>query len=122
MRAGVGRTFQTSTVFEGHFPGYPLMPGVLLVETMAQTSGNLLLAISDFSRMPFLADMQIPDPDIMYEGEGVQVMESAYEGLVRYHLFDGFDDGLRTLVDQHRTRLGFVRRGKATLTSGRQER
>jgi peptide/nickel transport system substrate-binding protein len=35
-------------------------------------------------RMPFLADMQVPDPDIMYEGEGVQVMESAYEGLVRY--------------------------------------
>lgn len=35
-------------------------------------------------RMPFLADMQIPDPDVMYEGEGVQVMESAYEGLVRY--------------------------------------
>ena len=30
-------------------------------------------------RMPFLADMQVPDPDIMYEGEGVQVMESAYE-------------------------------------------
>jgi len=35
-------------------------------------------------RMPFLADMQIPDPDIMYEGEGAQVMECAYEGLVRY--------------------------------------
>jgi peptide/nickel transport system substrate-binding protein len=35
-------------------------------------------------KMPFLADMQVPDPDIMYEGEGVQVMESAYEGLVRY--------------------------------------
>lgn len=35
-------------------------------------------------RMPFLADMQVPDPDIMYEGEGAQVMESAYEGLVRY--------------------------------------
>ncbi len=35
-------------------------------------------------RLPFLADMQVPDPDIMYEGEGVQVMECAYEGLVRY--------------------------------------
>jgi peptide/nickel transport system substrate-binding protein len=35
-------------------------------------------------RFPFLADMQVPDPDIMYEGEGAQVMEFAYEGLVRY--------------------------------------
>lgn len=35
-------------------------------------------------RMPFLQDMQVPDPDIMYEGEGVQVMESCYEGLVVY--------------------------------------
>jgi peptide/nickel transport system substrate-binding protein len=43
-------------------------------------SGSGTLAL----RMPFLADMQVPDPDIMYEGEGVQVMETAYEGLVRY--------------------------------------
>lgn len=35
-------------------------------------------------RLPFLADMQVPDPDITYEGEGAQVMEFAYEGLVRY--------------------------------------
>ena len=33
-----------STIFEGHFPGYPLMPGVLLIETMAQTSGWLVIA------------------------------------------------------------------------------
>jgi 3-hydroxyacyl-[acyl-carrier-protein] dehydratase len=47
-----------STIFEGHFPGYPLMPGVLLTETMAQTSGWLLLALNKLSRMPFLAGVK----------------------------------------------------------------
>ncbi len=44
-----------STIFEGHFPGHPLMPGVLLLEAMAQTSGWLLIGLNGFSRMPFLA-------------------------------------------------------------------
>ncbi|HEY2184284.1 MAG TPA: 3-hydroxyacyl-ACP dehydratase FabZ family protein [Xanthobacteraceae bacterium] len=44
-----------STIFEGHFPGFPLMPGVLLIEAMAQTSGWLLIAITRFTRMPFFA-------------------------------------------------------------------
>jgi 3-hydroxyacyl-[acyl-carrier-protein] dehydratase len=43
-----------SSVFEGHFPGHPLMPGVLLTETMAQVSGYLVLALMDFTHMPFL--------------------------------------------------------------------
>jgi 3-hydroxyacyl-[acyl-carrier-protein] dehydratase len=44
-----------NTIFEGHFPGHPIMPGVLLIESMAQSSGWLLIALMKFERMPFLA-------------------------------------------------------------------
>jgi 3-hydroxyacyl-[acyl-carrier-protein] dehydratase len=47
-----------SPVFEGHFPGHPLMPGVLMIETMAQTGGWLVLAMLRFQRMPFLAQVK----------------------------------------------------------------
>lgn len=33
--------------FQGHFPGRPIMPGVLILEAMAQVGGVMLLVSSD---------------------------------------------------------------------------
>lgn len=36
--------------FQGHFPGQPLMPGVLMIEALAQLGGTIILAPDDFLR------------------------------------------------------------------------
>ncbi len=35
--------------FQGHFPGHPIMPGVLIIEAMAQVGGMLVLGTEDIS-------------------------------------------------------------------------
>ena len=41
--------------FQGHFPGNPLMPGVLIIEAMAQLGGTMILAAGEFTHMtPYL--------------------------------------------------------------------
>ncbi len=40
---GVKNVSINESHFQGHFPGAPVMPGVLIIESMAQTGGLLLL-------------------------------------------------------------------------------
>lgn len=44
---GVKNVTRNEPFFQGHFPGRPIMPGVLIVEAMAQTGGLMLLNAED---------------------------------------------------------------------------
>lgn len=41
---GIKNVTATEPVFQGHFPDFPVMPGVYIVECMAQTAGVLVLS------------------------------------------------------------------------------
>src|ERR1700728_4265455 len=80
-----------SPIFEGHFPTYPLMPGVLLIECMAQTTGWLVCTLGRFAAMPFLVGVKegkfrtlvFPgdtiefEGSVDYEGSGFTIAELA---------------------------------------------
>lgn len=40
---GIKQVTHNEPFFQGHFPDFPVMPGVLIVEAMAQTAGVLVL-------------------------------------------------------------------------------
>jgi 3-hydroxyacyl-[acyl-carrier-protein] dehydratase len=119
----------TSTIFEGHFPGYPIMPGVLLTEAMAQSSGWLLLGLMKFERMPFLAmikeakmrgfvspgQLLTIDAKVEHEGSGFAVtsakvrvgseLKCSADLTFRHIPFPSPD--LRVYMDAEATRIGF---------------
>lgn len=45
---GIKNVTANEPFFQGHFPEYPVMPGVLIVEAMAQTGGVALMVLEEY--------------------------------------------------------------------------
>src|SRR5438093_1830584 len=63
--------------FAEHFPGYPVMPGTLILEGLAQTGGVLIGEVNDFQEKVILAKIPwarfhrdaLPGEQLIYETE-----------------------------------------------------
>lgn len=76
--------------FQGHFPQYPIMPGVLLIEAMAQVGGVMLLSGSNMpGRLVFFMGLDnvkfrkpvVPGDQVIFEVEAVKIRSRT--GLMR---------------------------------------
>ena len=62
-----------------------LAAGAVAVAGCGSTTKNAAAGGSgDVLRIPYLADMSVPDPDVFYDIEGNSVILNQYEGLLRY--------------------------------------
>jgi 3-hydroxyacyl-[acyl-carrier-protein] dehydratase len=69
--------------FQGHYPGHPIMPGVLIIEAMAQVGGLLMLHSFDEpeNKLPFFAGIDnarfrrpvVPGDRIIIEAELIKL-------------------------------------------------
>jgi UDP-3-O-[3-hydroxymyristoyl] N-acetylglucosamine deacetylase/3-hydroxyacyl-[acyl-carrier-protein] dehydratase len=82
--------------FQGHFPGHPIMPGVLVIEAMAQAGGVIFLHNSDGKKILYLAGVDkakfrkpvLPGDQIRFEVE-VLVLKSKVGKIAGKAIIDG---------------------------------
>lgn len=56
---GIKNVTANEPFFVGHFPGYPVMPGVLVIEALAQVGAVALLQMPEFQgKLAFLAGLE----------------------------------------------------------------
>lgn len=79
--------------FQGHFPGMPIMPGVMIVEAMAQTSSVLVsLSLDIVDRNPLVYFMGIDKARFrrkVVPGDILELTVTALRGSSRVWKFDG---------------------------------
>jgi 3-hydroxyacyl-[acyl-carrier-protein] dehydratase len=57
---GIKNVTVNEPFFQGHFPGHPVMPGVLIVEAMAQTAAALVIeGLGEITGIPIVYFMSI---------------------------------------------------------------
>ena len=61
-----------------------LVAAALMVAGCGSTQKKSTTGASDVLRIPYLADMSVPDPDVFYDIEGNAVILNQYEGLLKY--------------------------------------
>ena len=93
---GVKNVTMNEPFFQGHYPGMPMMPGVLIVEAMAQLSGLLLSRKLEHSgKIPLLLSLDkvklrkpvVPGDQLILESENIRV--KARTGHVRCRAYVG---------------------------------
>ncbi len=93
---GIKNVTMNEPFFQGHYPGMPVMPGVLIVEALAQLSGLLLSRKLEHSgKIPMLLSLDkvklrrpvVPGDQLILESENIRV--KARTGHVRCKAYVG---------------------------------
>ena len=87
---GIKNVTVNEEFFNGHFPGQPVMPGVLQIEAMAQLAGALLMQeLEEHNKLPFLMSIDkvkfrkavVPGDQLVLEADSLRLRGSV--GAVR---------------------------------------